>query len=155
MSSWRCPAPVQRLSYAASPKPPIIWRHMSAGSQPPSPAEAIMFCIIPAIIPDIILGRALVAMATRRPPAKTPRRAASTYLRFSELVARILIPLYFLRPLPTDLMVAIRIRALIAALLAQRLTVPHSATCILREESHVRPTSARSPGDATVSPTNR
>ena len=95
----RGPAPARHLSYAASPKPPIICRHISTGSQPPSPAEAIMFCIIPAIISDIILGTALVAMATRKPPAKTPRRATITYLRFSELVPRILTPLYFLRPL--------------------------------------------------------
>jgi len=51
----------------------------SRGSKPLSCMRAIMICIIP----DIILGMALVATATKSPPATAPNTAASTYLRLS------------------------------------------------------------------------
>ncbi|HEX2994961.1 MAG TPA: hypothetical protein VHP14_09055 [Anaerolineales bacterium] len=60
----------------ASPKP-VISLHMSVGAHPPSPACAIIFFITPAIICDIILGRALVTNATKTPPTIAPPTAAN------------------------------------------------------------------------------
>jgi len=40
---------------------------------------AIIFCIISAIVRDIILGIAFVASATTSPPVIAPRTAASIY----------------------------------------------------------------------------
>jgi hypothetical protein len=39
-----------------------------------------MFCIIPDIIRDIILGIALVASATMSPPAIAPKKAAGRHI---------------------------------------------------------------------------
>ncbi|MCK4975543.1 MAG: hypothetical protein KAS36_01275, partial [Anaerolineales bacterium] len=80
----------------ASPKPDIIRCHISAGSQPASPIWDIIFCIIPDIIWDIILGIALVASATKSPPPAAPREAASIYFLLSETVLAILLAHSFL-----------------------------------------------------------
>jgi len=54
----------------------VMRRHISLGSQPSSPILAIVVCIIPDIIWDIILGTVRVANATASPPPIAPSRLA-------------------------------------------------------------------------------
>ncbi len=73
-------------AFGASPKPAIIFCHISCGLQPHPPIWDIIFRIIPEIIFAIMVGMAFVAMMTRIPPPIAPSSVEIRYGLRCEIV---------------------------------------------------------------------